>query len=88
MLSNNSCEYGLSCLARSECVQSSETKCNCSVVLRCKTRKEAGVKEQSEESGEPSQFLQIVFKRKPSNKVLHCSQAAFPWSLTKTSWNL
>jgi len=50
-LSNNSCDYGLSCQAKSQCVQSIETTCNCSVVLRCKTSHESGLKKSETEIG-------------------------------------
>ena len=35
-LSGNSCDNGLSCTAKSECIKAVESSCNCSINFRCK----------------------------------------------------
>jgi hypothetical protein len=35
-LSDNSCDHGLSCTAKSECIKSVKSSCNCSINFKCK----------------------------------------------------
>ena len=50
-LSENSCDVGLSCNSKSECIKSEKNSCNCTVTFKCKFSGKTPVPEDLGESG-------------------------------------